>query len=486
MEYKITGYQPEKLFHFFEEISAIPRGSGNEKGISDYLVTFAKERGLWVHQDEAFNVIIKKEGSKGAEDLPAVMLQGHLDMVCEKVAGVDHDFTKDGLELIVKDGVLTANGTTLGADNGVAVALMLMVLDDEDIKHPPVECVFTTEEEVGLNGAKALDKSLISARTMINMDSEEEGIATISCAGGLRIECAKNIVREKAKGTLVKIVISGLKGGHSGTDIDMERKNANRLMARVVYQLMKNTDGKLAAFAGGTKDNAIPRECEAFLMYEDCAEAKKAEEIARDFAKILADEITPYEEGFICAVTTEEGQEASVVPEEDAKAYVTAIYLAPNGVQSRNIKMDRFVVNSVNLGVVRAEEDRLVLVFSPRSSVASLQDELKARIGLLADTFGFTTEYSGEYPGWNFQEKSLIREVFKESYRELFGEELQTEALHAGLECGLFCDAIPGLDAIAVGPALYHVHTPEEYLPLDSFERFYKLLKDVLRRLTER
>lgn len=199
MEYKITGYQPEKLFHFFEEISAIPRGSGNEKGISDYLVSFAKERGLWVHQDEASNVIIKKKGSEGAEDLPAVMLQGHIDMVCEKVAGVDHDFTKDGLELIVKDGVLTANGTTLGADNGVAVALMLMVLDDEDIKHPPVECVFTTEEEVGLNGAKALDKSLISARTMINMDSEEEGIATISCAGGSALNAAEKLSGKKQK-----------------------------------------------------------------------------------------------------------------------------------------------------------------------------------------------------------------------------------------------------------------------------------------------
>ena len=200
MEYKITGYKPEKLFQFFEEISAIPRGSGNEKGISDYLVKFAGDRGLWVHQDDAYNVIIKKGGSKGAEDKPAVMLQGHIDMVCEKVAGVEHDFEKDGIDLIVKDGVLTADGTTLGADNGVAVALMLMVLDDEDIKHPPVECVFTTEEEVGLNGAKALDKSLISARTMINMDSEDEGIATVSCAGGLRVECVRPIRRETRNG----------------------------------------------------------------------------------------------------------------------------------------------------------------------------------------------------------------------------------------------------------------------------------------------
>lgn len=485
MEYKITGYKPEKLFHFFEEISAIPRGSGNEKGISDFLVKFAQDRGLWVYQDESHNVIIKKAGSKGAEDRPAVMLQGHLDMVCEKVAGVEHDFEKEGIDLVVKDGVLTANGTTLGSDNGVAVALMMMVLDDEDIVHPPVECVFTTEEEVGLNGARALDKSQITARTMINMDSEEEGIATISCAGGLRVECTRPVTREAAEGTLLSIEISGLKGGHSGTDIDKGRQNAIRVMARVIYQLMKNTDGKLVSIDGGNKDNAIPRECSASLIYADVEEAKKAEELACSLAETLAAEITPYEENFACEITSEEGRTADAISAEDAKAFVTAMYLAPNGVQSRNMKLDGFVVTSVNMGVVRSEADKLALVFSPRSSVASLQEEMKARIGLLADTFGFTAEYSGEYPGWSYREVSPIREVFCESYHELFGEELKTEALHAGLECGLFSDAIPGLDAIAVGPTLNNVHTPEENLPLDSFERFYELLKDVLRRLAE-
>ena len=486
MEYKITGYKPEKLFHFFEEISAIPRGSGNEKGISDYLVKFAHDRGLWVYQDDAYNVIIKKGGSKGAENRPAVMLQGHIDMVCEKVAGVEHDFEKEGLDLVVEDGVLTANGTTLGADNGVAVALMLMVLDDEDIVHPPVECVFTTEEEVGLNGARALDKSQISARTMINMDSEEEGMATISCAGGLRIECTRPVVREKAEGTLLTIEISGLKGGHSGTDIDKERQNAIRVMARMLYQLMKNTDGKLVAFSGGNKDNAIPRECMASLIYADALQAQKADELACSLAETMADEITPYEENFTCEISSEEGRIADAISAEDAKAFITAMYLAPNGVQSRNMKLDGFVVVSTNMGVVRAEDDRLVIVFSPRSSVASLQEEMKARLGLLAETFGFTATYSGEYPGWSYKEESPIREVFLESYRELFGEELKTEALHAGLECGLFSDAVPGLDAIAVGPTLNNVHTPEENLPLDSFERFYELLKDVLRRLTEK
>lgn len=485
MDYKITGYKPEKLFHFFEDISAIPRGSGNEKEISDYLVKFARERNLWVYQDEAHNVIIRKDGSEGAKDKEPVMLQGHIDMVCDKLAGVEHDFEKDGIELVVKDGVLSANGTTLGADNGVAVALMMMVLDDEAIKHPPVECVFTTEEEVGLNGAQALDKSLITARTMINMDSEDEGVATISCAGGLRIQLTRPVKREAAEGTLITIKIKGLLGGHSGMDISKERQNANLLMARMVDHLMRNTDGKLVTFAGGTKDNAITRECGATLIYADKAEAEKAEKLARSLAETFAAEITPDEPDFMCEISVEEGKTASALAAEDAKAFVSAIRLAPNGGFSRNMKMDGFVVTSSNMGVVKADEDCLQIVVSPRSSVASLQEDTKERFQTLADTFGFRTEYSGEYPGWSFAEKSRIREVFMESYRELFGKELKLEAIHAGLECGLFSEALPGLDAIAVGPTLYDVHTPDEHVPLDSFERFYELLKDVLARLAE-
>ena len=304
MEYKITGYKPEKLFHFFEEVCAVPRGSGNEKGISDFLVKFAKDRNLWVYQDDSYNVIIKKGGSKGAEDKAPVMLQGHIDMVCDKRAGVEHDFEKEGIDLVLKDGVLSANGTTLGADNGVAIALMMMVLDDEDIKHPPVECVFTTEEEVGLNGAQALDKSQITARTMINMDSEEEGVATISCAGGLRVQLTRPVERIAAEGTLVQIKIEGLLGGHSGTDIDKERQNANILMARMAEHLMKNTDGKLVAFAGGTKDNAITRECEASLIYAEKAEAEKAEKLACVLAETFSEEISSFEPDFGCEIST--------------------------------------------------------------------------------------------------------------------------------------------------------------------------------------
>ena len=309
---------------------------------------------------------------------------------------------------------------------------------------------------------------------MINMDSEEEGVATISCAGGLRVQLTRKVERAAAEGTLVQVKIEGLLGGHSGTDIDKERQNANILMARMVDQIMKNTDGKLVTFAGGTKDNAITRECAASLIYADKAEAEKAEN---------ADEISAFEPDFACEVSVEEGQSAAALKDEDAKAFIGAIRLAPNGVYRRNIKMDGFVVVSSNLGVTRADEDELVITISPRSSVASLQEDTKARFALLAETFGFEISYSGQYPGWDYKEDSKIREVFVESYRELFGSELRLEALHAGLECGLFSEALPGLDAIAVGPTLYNVHTPDENVPLDSFERFYELLKDVLGRL---
>ena len=484
MTYKITGYQPERLFHFFEEISAIPRGSSNEKGISDYLVEFAKARGLWCHQDELYNVVIKKPASAGAEDKPAVMLQGHLDMVCEKLAGVAHDFEKDGIDLIVQDGVVTANGTTLGGDNGAAVALMMTVLDDDSLTHPALECVFTTQEETGLTGASGLDKSLISARTMINLDSEEEGIATVSCAGGMRFTMTRPVTRRSVSGKLLRVSVAGLLGGHSGTDIDKERQNGIILLARLVNRVLHSTQAQLALFQGGSKDNAIPREVEAVLVCSP-AEIEKAESIARSLAADFADELLPFEPDFTCAVSVSDGT-AEVVSEANARASISAICLAPNGVRRRNIKQDGFVVTSLNLGVARLGDTDAVLVFAPRSSVASLQEDTKDRLYLLAETFGFDCAISGAYPGWSFAEHSPIRDTFVASYHDLFGTELKIEALHAGLECGLFSDALPGLDAIAVGPTIRGCHTPDEYLPLDSFARFYTLLTDVLARLAKR
>lgn len=483
MTYKITGYQPERLFHFFEDISAIPRGSSNEKAISDYLVAFAKERGLWYHQDALHNVIIKKPASAGAEDKPAVMLQGHLDMVCEKLSGVDHDFEKDGIDLIVKDGVLTANGTTLGGDNGAAVALMLAVLDDDTLAHPALECVFTTQEETGLTGAAGLDKSLISARTMINLDSEEEGIATVSCAGGMRFTMTRPITRHTASGKLLTIDVSGLLGGHSGTDINKERQNGIILLARLINRVLHETGAQLASFAGGSKDNAIPREVCAVLVCSD-ADIEKAQSIAEAMAADFAAELVPFEPDFKCTISAQDGA-AEVLSEADAKAFISAICLAPNGVRRRNLKQDGFVVTSLNLGVARMDDTTASLVFAPRSSVASLQNYTTDCLYLLAETFGFDCDIAGAYPGWSFAEESPIRDTFIASYRELFDADLKIEAIHAGLECGLFSDALPGLDAIAVGPTIRGCHTPDEYLPLDSFERFYSLLTDVLSRLAK-
>ena len=483
MEYKITGYEPAKLFHYFEEISAIPRESGNEKGISDYLVAFAKEHGLWVYQDDVYNVIIKKAASAGAEDKPAVMLQGHIDMVCDKLGTVEHDFTKDGIDLVVKDGVLTANGTTLGADNGIAVALMLTVLDDDSLAHPALECVFTTDEESGLVGAETLDKSQIDARTMINLDSEEEGVATVSCAGGVVVTYTRPITREHKSGSVLTLEISGLLGGHSGADIHLERGNGNLIMARIVERLMIAGEPSLVSFNGGTKDNAINRECKAELVYADHASAEAGAEIAREIAAKVAVELETYDPGFTCDVEVADGAEVEAIDADTALAFVRAIRLAPNGVMRRNLAADGAVDVSSNIGVVATSDTEAKILLSPRSSITSLQEEFKDRLQTLADVLGFDAKFEFEYPGWSYAEHSPVRDVFLESYRELFGSELRIESIHAGLECGLFAEALDGLDAIAVGPTLKDVHTPDESMELASSERFYTLLVDVLKRL---
>ena len=473
MEYKITGYQPEKLFHYFEEISAIPRGSGNEKGISDYLVAFAKDHNLDVYQDEVYNVIIKKPASAGAEAAAPVMMQGHIDMVCDKLASVEHDFEKDGLDLIVKDGVLSANGTTLGADNGIAVALMMTVLDDDALAHPALECVFTTDEETGLVGAETLDKSKIDARIMINLDSEEEGVATVSCAGGARADCC-------LQGSPVTLEVPGLMGGHSGSDIHLERGNGDLILARIVEKLMRTGEPHLVSLSGGTKDNAINREATAVVAYADAESAQQAVEVASALIADIKAELEVFDPGFTCTVTV-----ADAMTDADAHAFIGALRIAPNGVMRRNVAADGAVEVSSNIGVVITEDAQVTFLLSPRSSIASLQEDVKDRIQTLADAFGFDARFENEYPGWSYTPHSHVRDVFQEAYRELFGTELKIESIHAGLECGLFAEALPGLDAIAVGPTLSDVHTPDESMELASSERFYELLVDVLARLAK-
>ena len=480
MEYQITGWQPEKLFHFFEEISAIPRGSGNEKGISDYLVEFAKKRGLWVHQDGAWNVIIKKAGSPGAEDCAPVMLQGHLDMVCEKNAGVEHDFTKEGLKLTVKDGVLTADGTTLGADNGVAIALMLTVLDDETLVHPPVECVFTTEEEVGLNGAAALDKSLITARTMINMDSEDEGIGTVSCAGGLRIECARPIQREAAKGTLLRLAIGGLKGGHSGGDIHLGHANANKLLTRFLTQCADKYDLYLCQIDGGNLRNAIPREAHALIALPE-ADKHALRTDLNIFAAEVQDEYHVTDPDMELTLESEPFQPRAI-DRDTTQRLLQALYACPHGVYAMSQDIPGLVETSTNLASVKMRPGNVIRIeTSQRSSTASAKQDIARMVRTVFRMAGATVTFGEGYPGWKPNTHSEILEVATESYRRLFGTEAKVKAIHAGLECGLFLDKYPALDMLSFGPTLQGVHSPDERMLIPSVQRFWDHLVDILK-----
>lgn len=486
MAYKIHGYKPEAAFHYFEELSAIPRSSGNEEGICNFLIDFAKKHNLEYYTDELHNVVIKKPGSKGSEDKPAVMFQGHTDMVCEKNPGVDHDFEKDGIDMIVDDEkhTVTANGTTLGADNGIAVAMMLAILSDDSLVHPPLECVFTTSEETGMFGAQALDTSILKARTMINLDSEEEGIATVSCAGGLNVSWSKDCQWEAADAFQLQIEISGLLGGHSGTDIRLERTNANKLMGRFLYSLLTETGMRLISINGGTKDNAITRSCTAVVCFPTQEECTKAQSILEGMIADTKAEIHPAEPGYQAVVSNVSGNDKAM-SRCVTEAVVKGIYLAPNGPQKRNLQAGGFIITSLNMGIVSTGEKEVEIRFSPRSSVDSLQQETKKTLLLLADLLGFKTQLSGEYQGWAYAEVSPIRDVFCDSYRRLFGRELKIEAIHAGLECGLFSGKMPGLDAIAVGPTMSGVHTPEETLYLDDCKKVWDLLVEVLKNLAK-
>ena len=479
MDYKITGYEPAQLFHFFEEVSAIPRGSGNEKGISDFLVAFAKERGLDVYQDEVYNVIIRKPASAGAENAPTVMLQGHIDMVCDKLGSVEHDFTTDGIDLVVKDGVLTANGTTLGADNGIAVALMLTVLDDDSIIHPALECVFTTDEETGLVGAETLDKSQISARTMINLDSEEEGVATVSCAGGVVVTYTCPIVREHKTGSTLTLDISGLLGGHSGSDIHLERGNGNLIMARIIDRLMVAGEPAIVSFNGGTKDNAIPRSCQATLV----AMGIQLERINAVAEELQAEVREKYDEpdAVIQAFDVDALGGNGLSTQATAKV-IGLLCAAPNGVQARSQDIDGLVQTSLNMGITKLGE-RFNVTFSVRSSVNSEKEELLEKLKDLAEFFEGNYSQSGEYPAWEFRKDSVLRDTMVRLYREMFGKEPQVLAIHAGLECGLLGEKLPGLDCVSIGPQMHDIHTSREKLDIASTERTWKFLLEVLKNL---
>lgn len=477
MEYVIKGRKPESVFRFFEEISAIPRPSYHEEKIADHLVKFAKARGLYCYRDELNNVLIKAPATKGWEDRPTLLFQGHTDMVCEKNADVEHDFRRDPLKLWVDGNLLRATGTTLGGDDGIAVAMMMALLDGEIAEHPAYECLFTTAEEVGLNGVHGFDYSLLSARTMINMDSEELGVVTCGCAGGERHDLTLTAKTAPFEGIAMRIGVSGLMGGHSGENIKDGRANANKVMGRLLASLAVECDFRLVSVDGGSKDNAIPRECVAVIATDDYDTAYQ--HIMGEGAAI-AQELVEEDHGFTLTVGKAENAPAEAFTKEDTLRVLCVFSCAANGVleMSRNVK--GLVEYSRNLGVVRTDGNTVLVVFSSRSAMESRLDASARELDVLAAANGFEAKHYSRYPGWDYAPESKAREAYLAAYRDVTGEDACVNVIHAGLECGIIRSNVPDMDVISVGPTMHDIHSPAEALDLDTVEVFWRTVERLI------
>lgn len=478
----LSGLKPEKVFYYFEELCKIPHGSYHTKQISDYLVQFAKERNLECSQDDSNNVVIRKAASAGYEDAPVVILQGHCDMVCEKTADSTHDFEKDGLDLMIEGDYVTANGTTLGGDDGIAVAYALAILDDDTLKHPALEVVITTDEEVGLLGAKALDCSQLKGKYLINMDSEEEGYLWVSCAGGLSAITTIPVRYQEVSGEKYELVISGLNGGHSGAEIDKNRANSNKLIGQALFTLEQDITFCLTALEGGTKDNAITRLSKAVFVADKEAEEAifaAAEKLQNDWRT----EYTGTDEGITVTVkkigeTTEKALEQ--VSQEKIIFFLVQV---PYGIQKMSGSIEGLVETSINPGILMMNEEECKIVSSVRSSIDSAKDALTAKVCYLSEFLGGDCVTEGDYPAWEYRKESRLRDIMVDSYKELFGDGPEVKAIHAGLECGLFYEKIEGLDAVSFGPTMKDIHTTEEVLSISSTARMWDYLVKVLENI---
>lgn len=479
----LQNLEPKSVFKYFEEISQIPRGSGNEKSISDYLVSVAKKLNLEVIQDKALNVIIKKLGTEGYENSETVILQGHMDMVCEKNKGTDHDFQKDPLKLRVVDDMVYATDTTLGADNGIAVAYALAILESTDIPHPPIEVLITTDEETGMSGAMAISKEHINGKILLNLDNEEEGHLLVSCAGGIRSKHTLNVTLEDAGdyNNFLHIAVRGLKGGHSGMEINKERGNSNKIMGRILKSLL-SLDYKLVSVNGGSKNNAIPREADAIiaLKLEDVAKAK---ELINNWNPILLNELKTQDPGVNISILENTENVEKVLTKESTEKTVNLLYLIPNGINSNSVEIKNLVESSTNLGVVTTEGNKVEFDSAIRSSVASLKDEIVLRSKTIAELIGADFETTAGYPEWQYDNESKVRGICQDVYKRMYGKDAKIVAIHAGVECGLFNEKLGKLDMISFGPDLYDVHTPQEHMSITSVKNVWDYLLEVLKAL---
>lgn len=477
----LSNLQPEKVFYYFEKLCSVPHGSGNTKQISDLCVGFAKELGLKYRQESCNNVIIWKNGSCGYENAAPIILQGHIDMVCAKTEDCTKDMTRDGLDVRTDGEWVWADKTSLGGDNGIAVAMILAILSDETLPHPPIEAVFTVDEEVGMDGAFALDCSDLKGKKLLNLDSEEEGVFTVSCAGGVRLDCTLNAPQENTDGmTGYRVTISGLKGGHSGVNIDQGRGNANCLMGRTLYSAMEKCPSlRVHDLAGGQFDNVICLRNDA-LVAVSASDAPAFEAFIKEFDATLKNEYAVTDGGI--SLTCEKTEVKSAVSGQETSRILHVLLALPQGVQEMNADFPGLVQTSLNLGVMHMDDKGIRSSFSVRSCIASQKQMLIQRVKSIVEYAGGTVGERSSYPGWQYDRNSALRKQVQAVYRDLTGCDGRIEATHGGLECGLFIEKIPGLDALSMGPELHDVHSVNERLNVASTERVYALVCEVLKR----
>ncbi len=473
--------EPAKVFSYFEKICSIPHTSFHEKQLSDYCVSFAKERNLYYEQDDMGNVLIVADATPGYENEPAIMLQGHLDMVGDKTAKSNLDLEKDGLILYIDGDYIRAKGTTLGGDDGIAVAYALTVLDDTTIPHPRLEVVLTVCEEVGLLGATAMDLSSCKATRLINVDSEIEGILTAGCAGGIRVCSELPVNRTLRSGIVTNFSLEGLIGGHSGMEIDKGRANANILLGRFLMQLSHRVDYDLISISGGAKENVIPKTGSVSLLIKE-GDIKATYEVMNEFTAQMSAEYGTADPGIhlIMKQETDCAVERMVIDKDSLNRIITALNTMPNGVQAMSMDLPGLVETSLNMGVISLAEDVFRMRFSIRSSVPSAKQYITSKVTFLTQMLDGWVSFSGEYPAWPYERESRFRDICVDIYKKQYGKEPKIQLMHAGLECGIIADKLPGIDCISFGPNLIDIHTPNEHMSISSVARVWEFLKAIL------
>lgn len=477
---ELINLNSKRVFDYFLEMSKIPHGSGNMEKISNYCVEFAKSHSLRYFIDDAKNVIIYKNATAGYEDSAPVILQGHLDMVCQKTPDYDIDFLNDSLKVYLDGEYLKAENTTLGADNGIAGAMIFAILENDEIHHPEIQAVFTTDEEIGMVGAAAMDMSKLTAKQMINLDSEDEGVVTVSCAGGADFKTVLSVKRENISGTALKITLFGLLGGHSGVDINKHRVNADILTGRILNKMSTEFDFKLISVNGGDKSNAIANRCEIELVVNDTDEFIKA---FNSYAEIIKNEIGFYEKGFKWDITALKTGEFAVMDSISQNKVIFMLCCLPNGILEMSAEIENLVETSLNLGILKTENKSVIIQQALRSNKESALNALISKMECFAKSIGAFYETSGFYPPWEYRSASHLRELYTDVYKKVFGIDSKSEAIHAGLECAMFASRIKDIDCIAIGPTLLDVHTVNERANIYSIDRTYTLLLEILRGL---